>query len=87
MREVFTAASSAEGVGEKKYDETAASMIALLRYGSGFPWNRLEGLEENLGIPLPVRHAMRDHGGNCGRCSNRPWRNYPPGRARGSGAQ
>jgi transposase len=51
--EVFTAAAP-DGVGEKKYDETAASMIALLRYGSGFPWNRLEGLEESLGIPLPA---------------------------------
>ena len=51
--DVFTAAAP-EGVGERKYDETAASMIALLRYGSGFPWNRLEGLQENLGIPLPV---------------------------------
>jgi transposase len=51
--DVFTAAAP-EGVGEKKYDETAASMIALLRYGSGFPWNRLEGLQKNLGIPLPV---------------------------------
>jgi hypothetical protein len=29
-------------------------MMALLRYGSGFPWNRLEDLEENLGIPLPA---------------------------------
>ena len=51
--DVFTAAAP-EGVGEKKYDETAASMIAMLRYGSGFPWNRLEGLQENLGIPLPA---------------------------------
>ncbi len=51
--EVFTAAAP-EAVGEKKYDETAASMIALLRYGSGFPWNRLADLEESLGIPLPV---------------------------------
>ena len=51
--DVFTAAAP-EGAGEKKYDETAASMIALLRYGSGFPWNRLEGLQENLGIPLPA---------------------------------
>ncbi len=50
---VFTAAAP-EGAGEKKYDETAAAMIAVLRYGSGFPWNRLEGLEENLGIPLPA---------------------------------
>jgi len=51
--DVFTAAAPA-GVGEEKYDETAASMIAMLRYGSGFPWNRLEGLQENLGIPLPA---------------------------------
>ena len=29
-------------------------MIALLRYGSGFPWYRLAGLEESLGIPLPA---------------------------------
>ena len=51
--DVVTAAAP-EGVGEKKYDETAASMIALLRYGSGVPWYRLQGLEKSLGIPLPV---------------------------------
>ena len=51
--DVFTAAAP-EGVGEEKYDETAASRIAMLRYGSGFPWYRLEGLQENLGIPLPA---------------------------------
>ena len=46
-------AEAPEGVGEKKYDETAAAMIALLRYGSGFPFYRLDGLEASLGIPLP----------------------------------
>lgn len=51
--EVFTA-EAPEGVGEEKYDATVASMIALLRYGSGFPWNRLADLQESLGIPLPV---------------------------------
>src|ERR1019366_6710815 len=51
--ETFTAVAP-EGVGEEKYDATTASMIALLRYGSGFPWNRLESLEESLGIPLPA---------------------------------
>jgi transposase len=51
--EVFTA-NPPDGVGEEKYDATAASMIALLRYGSGFPWNRLADLEASLGIPLPV---------------------------------
>jgi transposase len=43
-----------EGVGAKKYDETSASMMALLKYGSGFPFYRLEGLQENLEIPLPA---------------------------------
>ena len=51
--EVFRA-KAPEGMGERKYDETAASMIALLKYGSGLPFNRLAGLEGNLGIPLPA---------------------------------
>ena len=51
--EVFTAEAPA-GIGEEKYDATSASMIALLKYGSGLPFNRLERLEGNLGIPLPA---------------------------------
>lgn len=51
--EVFRATAPA-GVGEKKYDETSASMIALLKYGSGLPFNRLERLEGSLKIPLPA---------------------------------
>jgi len=43
-----------EGIGPQKYDVTAASMIALLKYGSGLPFNRLEGLQGSLGIPLPA---------------------------------
>lgn len=50
---VFTAPPP-EGVGDEKYDATAASMIALLKYGTGLPFNRLEGLQGNLGIPLPA---------------------------------
>jgi transposase len=50
---IFTA-QSPEGVGTEKYDATAASMIALLKYGSGLPFNRLEGLQGSLGIPLPA---------------------------------
>jgi len=42
------------GAGDKKYDALAAAMIALLRYGSGLPFNRLEGLQRNLQIPLPA---------------------------------
>ena len=51
--QVFTA-ETPEGVGSEKYDATSASMIALLKYGSGLPFYRLEGLQRNLGIPLPA---------------------------------
>lgn len=46
-------AADPEGFGTKKYDETAAAMLAVLRYGSGVPMYRIEGLQENLGVPLP----------------------------------
>ena len=36
-----------------KYDPSSASMMGLLHYGCGFPFNRLEALQDNLGIPLP----------------------------------
>jgi transposase len=39
-------------VGDKKYDHTAASMIGLLKYGSGLPFNRLQRLQGNCEIPL-----------------------------------
>jgi len=51
--QVFTA-QEPEGVGPEKYDETAAAMIAQLKYGSGTPFYRLEQLEGQLGIPLPA---------------------------------
>lgn len=50
---VFTAPAPA-GVGEEKYDATVASMIGLLKYGSGMPFNRLDRLQGNLAIPLSV---------------------------------
>ena len=50
---VFTA-DPPEGVGRKKYDATSAAMLALLRYGTGLPFNRLEGLQRSLGTPLPA---------------------------------
>ncbi len=51
--EVFTA-QTPEGVGEEKYEDTAATMIAQLKYGSGMPFYQLEHLEQSLGIPLPA---------------------------------
>jgi transposase len=50
---VFTA-EWPDGVGEKKYDATVGSMIALLKYGTGMPFHREEKLQANLGIPLPA---------------------------------
>jgi hypothetical protein len=64
-QEVYAAPPPA-GMGEDKRDETAASMMAVLKYGSGVPFYRLEGLQANLGIPLPrsrqwdlVAHAAK----------------------------
>ena len=51
--EIFTA-KSPEGVGEEKYDATARSMMAILRYGTGLPLTRLEKLQGSLGVPLPA---------------------------------
>jgi transposase len=50
---VFTAEPPPEA-GEQKYDATAGSMIGLLKYGSGLPFNRLEGLQGHLEMPLPA---------------------------------
>ena len=51
--EVFTA-DEPETAGPAKYDETAVAMIALLKYGTGVPFKRLERLQEHLGMPLPA---------------------------------
>ena len=42
------------GVGPAKYDESAAAMIALLKYGCGLPFHRIQRLEQALAIPLPA---------------------------------
>jgi transposase len=55
---LFTAPAP-EGVGEDKYDKSAAAMIAQLKYGSGTPFNRLEQLEKQMRIPLPARTSPR----------------------------
>jgi hypothetical protein len=47
-------AEAPEEVGDRKYDETVSSMVALLRYGNGLPFNRIEKLQKGFGIPLPA---------------------------------
>jgi transposase len=51
--QIFTAAEP-ETAGPDKYDATAVAMIALLKYGTGVPFKRLERLEGQLAIPLPA---------------------------------
>ena len=51
--QVFTAAEP-ETAGPDKYDVTAVAMIALLKYGTGVPFKRLERLQQQLGMPLPA---------------------------------
>jgi len=48
---LFTA-SVPDGAGSDKYDGTAGAMVALLKYGAGLPFYRLEKLQESLGVPL-----------------------------------
>jgi len=51
--EVFTAPVP-DAAGDRKYAATAGTMIGLLKYGSGLPFNRLEGLQAYLEVPLPA---------------------------------
>jgi len=51
--EVFTA-NPPQSAGEEKFDATALAMIALLKYGTGMPFHRMERLEAQLGMPLPA---------------------------------
>jgi transposase len=48
---VFTAALPKEA-GPDKYNAESISIMALLKYGTGVPFNRLHRLQGNLGIPL-----------------------------------
>jgi len=51
--QVFTA-EEPETAGTDKYDETAVAIIALLKYGTGVPFKRMERFQEHLGMPLPA---------------------------------
>lgn len=51
--QIFTA-ETPEGVGADKYDESAAAMIGLLKYGTGLPFNRIQRLQQDFGMPMPA---------------------------------
>lgn len=50
---VYTAEPPTEAA-DKRYDETAGAMIALLKYGGGTPFYRINKLQQSLGVPLPA---------------------------------
>jgi transposase len=50
---LYTARAPEEAQGPK-YDETAISMIAILNYGAGMPFHRLDHLQRDLDTPLPA---------------------------------
>lgn len=51
--QLYTAEPPA-GVGMEKYDATVVSMVGLLKYGTGVPFNRLDTLQASLQVPLPA---------------------------------
>jgi len=60
--QVFTARAPPEAQGPK-YSDSAASMMALLRYGAGMPLNRLARVQSNMQTPVPAStqwEAVRD---------------------------
>jgi len=50
---VFTAPMPDGQSTSPKYDHSCAAMLAVLRYGTGMPFYRLEGLQASLNVPLP----------------------------------
>lgn len=51
--QVFTAPAPPQA-GEGKYDPSVGSQLAILDYELGVPLNRIENLQNSLGVPLPA---------------------------------
>lgn len=51
--DVFEAEAPPE-IGQEKYDDSAAAMIAMFKYGAGLPFTRMEAMQKDFGIPLPA---------------------------------
>jgi transposase len=76
---LFTARAPEEAQGAK-YDETAVSMIILMRYGMGLPHYRLAKAQDNLGTPVPPSWRSRGRSGRsrcCSTAASTPARTWP----------
>lgn len=43
-----------DGISPGKYDESVSTMIAILKFGYGMPYDRLARMQKSLGIPMPA---------------------------------
>jgi hypothetical protein len=66
-------ASLPEGVPPYRWDETAKSMAALLRYGYGVPHYRQEKLQLDLGIPI-ADSVLQERSEEVADCGYAPYR-------------
>lgn len=66
-QELFTAPMPVEA-GDERSHPSAKAMVAVLNYGSGMPFYRLEGLQQNMGMPVPdaTQFDMVEDVANCG---------------------
>ena len=74
-------------VGQAKYDESAAAMIGLLKYGCGLPFHRIERLQRGFGPPAAGRHAMDRRVRRCTKPDADLRRTGAPSRARNRALQ
>ncbi len=56
--DLFTPETPPEA-GTEKYDEAVKSIIALLKYGHGFPFYRITQFQNSLGVPLPASNQWK----------------------------
>lgn len=66
-QELFSAPLPEEA-GPERNHASAKAMVAVLNYGSGMPFYRLEGLQKNMETPVPdsTQFDMAEEVANCG---------------------
>lgn len=78
-QELFTAPLPREAGSERNHS-SAKAMVAVLNYGSGFPFYRLEGLQQSMGTPIPdsTQFDMAEDVANCGAPIVAHWKKEAP---------
>lgn len=59
-----------EGVAPQRWDESAKTVAALMRYGYGFPHYRLEKMQADLGVPV-ADSVQFEHSNEIADCGNK----------------